>query len=117
MDPGNAQTVLRMALAMMAADVRSALIPRQRQWIIDRLRAVDEDECEIPLTPEECGRVVPSLLLWADTFRAEVGTVLRRALEGGAATRVLRVGEQAELLERPHHSFAPAARSHTHIPY
>ena len=74
---GAGQSVLRMALAMWAADVGATLEPHQRTWITDRLQRHTGDGVEVALTDLEIRTLLPALLAWGDARRTIVGPTLR----------------------------------------
>ena len=69
-------TILRLALAMWAADVRSTCTPAQRVWIITRLQS------PAPLRREERATLHGPLLAWyAQTYPASAPIVQRHFTE------------------------------------
>lgn len=69
-----AQTVLRMAMAMLAADPRAAITPTQRQWLLDQLQG------EHTITDAATRAITPHLLAWADGRSTRLGATLRETL-------------------------------------
>ena len=74
-------TILRLALAMWAADVRSTCTPAQRAWIITRLQS------RAPLSREERAKLHGPLFAWyAQTYPASASIVQRQFAEVAHAT-------------------------------
>jgi hypothetical protein len=59
-------TILRMALASMAADKSSTLTLEQRQWVIALAQRTT------PLTPAERGKLRSPLLAWVETRQPRI---------------------------------------------
>lgn len=70
-----ADTVLRIALAAMAVDTRSALTPEQRAWIGERLRTLQA------LTAREVAKLQGPLLAWVRTWMPECEHCLAKQFE------------------------------------
>ena len=63
-------SVLRLALGLLAADVRAAITPAQRQWIIDRLWPI--------FRPEEKEKLKEPLLGYLRTYRPSIVEIVER---------------------------------------
>lgn len=107
------QAVIRMALAMCAADIDSGMSHAERQWVIERLQMVDGDGYHQCFNNEEVTLVVPLLLQWADAYKESFGVMLRRLLTGGETDPYIRHGTQLELTDIHHRSAVRQPRSHT----
>jgi hypothetical protein len=68
-------SVIRMALASMAADRESSMTQSQRQWVIDRLHDT------APLTPRECWRLESPLLEWVAKRQPRILDIVQAQFE------------------------------------
>jgi len=69
------ETVLRMALAMFAADATSPCTDLQRRWLVQRLTY------SRPLTPQERARLQAPLLAWYRQTHPRTAPLVARQFE------------------------------------